>query len=86
MIFYCNIHVSKVSGKVSDMIKDFLEEREEMSVDQVHVNMSCTEPASPFDIVDGSDEFHQELMEDGQRIISDGNGHDDGVHIDADLN
>ncbi len=31
--------------------------------------------------VDNSDEFHQELMEDEQRVVSHSDGRDDGVHV-----
>ena len=32
--------------------------------------MSCVIPMSPLGVIDESDEFHQELMEDGQQAVS----------------
>ncbi len=41
-----------------------------------HVRVSCIIPTSPLSVVDKSDEFRQELMEDGQWAIGGGDGYD----------
>jgi hypothetical protein len=34
------------------------------------VHVICIKPACPLGIVDDSDEFHQELAENGQQVVS----------------
>jgi hypothetical protein len=43
----------------------------------------CIIPIIPLGVVDEFDEFHQELMEDGQRAVSGGNVCDNRVNVDA---
>ncbi len=45
--------------------------------------MSCVIPMSPLGVVDESDEFHQELMEDGQWAVGGGDCNDNQIHVDT---
>ncbi len=65
------------------MIEDFLKEGLAMPVDLRHAQVSHIIPASPLGVVDESNEFHQELMEDGQRAVGGGDGCDNGIHVDT---
>jgi hypothetical protein len=67
------------------VIEDFLEVGVAVLVDYEHVHVSWVKPACPLGIVDDSGEFHQKLMEDGQRVVSSGDGCDDGVHVDTEV-
>ncbi len=47
------------------------------------MHVSCIKPASPLGCVDDSDDFHQELTEDGRRVVTIGDGCNYGVHVDT---
>ena len=48
-----------------------------------HVRVSCLIPMSPLGVVYNSDEFHQELTEDGQWAVGSGDGGDNQIHVDT---
>jgi hypothetical protein len=76
-------HLTKFGGKVGNVIEDFLEERVAMPVYLRHVRVSCVAPTSPLSVVDESDEFHQELMEDGRWAVGGGDDRDNQIYVDT---
>jgi hypothetical protein len=48
-----------------------------------HVHVSRVIPMSPLGVVDESDEFHQELTEDGQLAVGHGDCPDNQIHVDT---
>jgi hypothetical protein len=66
-------------------MEDSLNKKVAMSLDLRHVCMSSVIPTSPLSAVDESDEFHQELMEDGQWAVVNGDGSDNQIHVDTEV-
>jgi hypothetical protein len=77
------VYITKIGGKVGNMIEDLLKEGIAMPVKKWHVGLSCFIPLFPLHVVNDPDEFHQKLMEDRWRAVSGGYGHDDKIHVDA---
>jgi hypothetical protein len=65
------------------VIEDFLKEGEAMPMYLRHVRMICAIPTSPLGVIEESDEFYQELMENGQWAVGGGDGHDNQIHVDT---
>jgi hypothetical protein len=74
LILWCDIYITKVSDEVGNVIENLLKERVAMPMYLKNVRMSCVIPTNPLGVVDESDEFHQELMEDGQWAVGSGDG------------
>ncbi len=82
-ILWCDIHVTKVSGKVGNVVEDFLKKGVALPVYLMHICLSCIIPTSPLSVVDESDEFHKELVEDGRWAVGGGDCCDNWIHVDT---
>ncbi len=65
------------------MIENCLKERVAMPMYLRHVHLRPITPTSPLGVIDESDEFHQELMEDGQWAVGGGDGCDNQIHVNT---